>query len=136
MSFSSLKVDVTKFRATDPDLFNATTYNDAAIEGLGYDNGKERLKLDCYNLFRLTNLTDPDTELDAYVVKYETQFKRALMLIQLHEFYKANAGELGELNNERAKLYLKEYNTFFETNFKTFYTNTNNVSKMGVYTIG
>lgn len=135
MSFSSLLVDVTKFRATDPDLFNATDYNDAAIQALGYDNGKERLKLDCYNLFKLTNLTDPTTELDSYVTKYETQFKKALMLIQLHEFYKSRAGEMGELNNERSKMYLKEYLDFFAT-FKNFYTSTNNVSKMEVYTIG
>jgi len=135
MSFSSLTIDVDKFRATDSELFNASDYTNEEIIALGQLNGKERLKLDCYELFKLTNLTDPTTELDGYVIKYELQFKRALMLIQLHEFYKGRSGEIGELNYERSKQYLKEYESFLQT-FRNFYTNTNNVSKMLVYTIG
>ena len=104
--FSSLKVNVVNFRATDSNLFSIDRYpNDASIEVLGYANGIERLKFDCFTIFKVNTTTD----LDPIVTLYEEYFKRALMFIQLHYFYQSRAGEFGELNNERAKFYLKEY---------------------------
>jgi len=138
MSFGTLLVNVDKFRATDPDLFNVEDYPiDEDIEAVGYVNGKDRLKLDCILNFKLTNYTDTEqnTSLDTYVDLYEKQIQRALMYVCLAEFYTSRSGGQLELNYERALYYNKMYSSTVK-DFAKFENPNNNISRMGVYRIG
>jgi hypothetical protein len=138
MSFATLKVDVDKLRATDSDLFNIDDYpNDASIQAVGYVNGFDRFKLDCIQSFKLTNRAEPDqdTILDTYVVKYETQLKRALLYVCLAEFYTSRSGGQLELNYERSLYYNKMYTNSLK-DFAKFENPDNNISTMGVFRIG
>lgn len=131
MDFSDLEVNVTKFRETDSDLFNADTFSDAQIIELGKINGLARLQDDSYTIFDLTGRTDATTILNSLVSQYESYFKTALLFAQLTEHYRSKSGGFDELNNERSKIYdkmyisyLKKFYEFKPTNYTYSQTKT------------
>lgn len=134
MTFNDLKLDVEAVRTTDKELFEE--FSNAQIEAIGLPNAKQRLRLDCYTLFKLTNSSSQVAELDYYVDTYLDQFKMALMYIQLSEFYQSRSGGLGELNYDRARYYEKAYKEMLKFVFVSFVSPTNNISEMKTYTIG
>ena len=110
MSFNTLEANATIFRQVDEQEFGVSEFaTDELLLAIKYDLAKEMFKNDCYEIFKLWNITSATSDLNSLVSDYEANFKSALMYLQIHLYYQSKAGSSGDATNERAGYYYKRY---------------------------
>jgi hypothetical protein len=129
-TWTTLEVNTEIMRQLYSDVFNVSNYSATKIQDLKQAIAKDKMKYDCYRIFRIDPADADDlTDFDEIVDKYSSNFQRALMYLQCYYYFVENDDVDGK-NSVRKNECLNNYKSEL-AGFADFYTDNKVTSTVG-----